>query len=134
MLLPHGTFVAVVDGHSMELFRNGGNEAFPALMEMPRPDIDAHNKQFAVSFSSSSGNHADTLVEEAGFAAAAVDYLNHKVLDHKISNLVIIAPPRTLGEMRRHYHKELKGKLIGELAKELVGSKGPRIIEALRAQ
>jgi protein required for attachment to host cells len=134
MLLPHGTIVALVDGSGMELFRNGGNEAHPVLMEMPKPALNGQDNHSSAHIHSSAGNHADTLVDEAALASAAVNYLNHNVLDHKIKHLVVIAPPRTLGEMRPHYHKQLEAILVGELAKELKGAKGERIIEALRAK
>jgi protein required for attachment to host cells len=43
------------------------------------------------------------------------------VLDGKISDLVVIAAPRTLGELRKHYHKTLETKLLGEVPKDLTG-------------
>jgi protein required for attachment to host cells len=43
------------------------------------------------------------------------------VLDGKITDLVIIAAPRTLGELRKHYHKKLSATLVGEIAKDLTG-------------
>ncbi len=46
----------------------------------------------------------------------------------------MIAAPRTLGELRKHYHKQLELKLVGELPKDLAGRKGPEIIEAMRAK
>ena len=63
-----------------------------------------------------------------------MSWLNAQVLGHKIEHLVLIAAPRTLGEMRRHYHKQLEGVLMGELAKDLSGRKGPEILAALRGK
>lgn len=37
----------------------------------------------------------------------------------KFDNLIVIAAPRTLGELRKHYHKALSAKLLGEIAKDL---------------
>lgn len=131
MLLPHGTIVALVDGKNFTVFRNVGNEAEPELVESPSPTLDSHNHS-GTGHHSRPGNHADSLVSEDAHAIAVVEWLNSQVLDHKIDNLVVIAPPRTLGEMRRHYHKQLDKVLRGELAKELSGRKGPEIIAALR--
>lgn len=133
MLLPHGTVVALVDGHKFELFRNAGNEATPELDPLPSPALDSHNHSGG-SHRSSSGNHAGSLVAEDAHAIAAVNWLNAQVLGHKIEHLVLIAAPRTLGEMRRHYHKQLEGVLMGELAKDLSGRKGPEILAALRGK
>ena len=132
MLLPHGTIVALVDGQNFTLFRNAGNEAAPELVESPSPTLDSRNHS-GTGHHSRPGNHADSLVSEDAHAIAAVEWLNGQVLGHKIDNLVVIAPPRTLGEMRRHYHKQLDQVLRGELAKELSGRKGPEIIAALRS-
>ena len=133
MLLPHAAVIALVDGHKFELFRNDGNEATPELAAMPTPSLDTHNHSSA-SHHSSAGNHADHLVKEDAHAIAAVEWLNAQVLGHKIENLVVIAAPRTLGEMRRHYHKQTEQALLTELAKDLTGKKGPEIIEALRGK
>ena len=35
--------------------------------------------------------------------------------------MMVIAAPRTLGELRKHYHKALQAVLSGELAKDLAG-------------
>jgi len=133
MLLPHGTIVAVVDGHNFDLFRNAGNEAAPELTAQAAPRLDTHNHSGA-SHRSSAGNHADSLVSEDAHAIAAAAWLNGEVLGHRIENLVVIAPPRTLGELRRHYHKQTEKVLLKELSKDLVGKKGPAIVEALRAK
>jgi len=39
-------------------------------------------------------------------------------LDRAIEHLVVASDPRTLGEMRKHFHGDLRGKIIGELAKD----------------
>jgi hypothetical protein len=33
-------------------------------------------------------------------------------------HLVVVSDPRTLGDMRKHFHRDLRGKIIGELAKD----------------
>lgn len=55
------------------------------------------------------------------------------MLAHRIGDLVIIAPPATLGEMRLHYHKQLVQVLRRELAKELTGRSAAEVLAALRA-
>lgn len=133
MLLPHGTVVALVDGKNFELFRNAGTEAEPDLVATESPKLDSHNHS-GVSHHSQPGNHADSLVAEDAHAIAATEWLNSQVLGHKLENLVVIAAPRTLGEMRRHYHKQLEVVLRGELAKDLSGRKGSEIVAALRGK
>ena len=132
MLLPHGTVVALVDGDKFELFRNAGNESEPELIAEVSPKLDVSNHSGA-SHHSVPGNHGDRQVSEDVHAIAATEWLNQQVLNHKLDDLVVVASPRTLGEMRRHYHGQLKQKLLGELDKDLTGRHGPEIIAALRS-
>jgi len=131
MFLPHATVVALVDGHNFSLWRNSGTEARPILVELESPRLDNRNHSGG-GHRSSPGNHADTLVAEDAHASAVVQWLNDEVLDHEITDLVVIAAPRTLGEMRRHYHKQTERALLREVAKDLSGRKGPEILAALR--
>ncbi len=121
MLIPHGTLVAVADGAKFELFRNDGDETSLKLSALPTPHLDAHGNDSGGHHRSSTAEHAKHLQEEDSHAAAVVAWLNHQTIDAKIDHLIVIAAPRTLGEMRRHYHVTLKAKLVGELAKELTG-------------
>ena len=44
---------------------------------------------------------------------------------------MIIAAPRTLGELRKHYHKALTALLRHELPKDLTGHSADEIAKAL---
>lgn len=133
MLLPHGTLVALVDGKAFTLFRNAGNEAEPDLQPVESPTLDTHNHSGA-SHHDRPGNHSASLVAEDVHALAVAHWLNQEVLAHRIEHLFVIAAPRTLGELRKHYHKLLEQALIGELAKDLVDRNGQEVLEALQAR
>lgn len=133
MLLPHGATIALVDGERFELYRNAGDEAEPELEVLEAPKLDSHNHSGA-GHHSSAGNHADRLVSEDAHAAAVAAWLNSQVLGHKIKDLVIFAAPRTLGELRKHYHKVTAGALRKEYHKDLVGRPKAEIVKALREQ
>ncbi len=120
MMLPKGTTIAVADGEKLRLFRNAGDEAALKLAPLAHPDVNATSNRSA-SRQASSGNPDDGQGSEDNFAVGIVDLLNKEVLEGRISGLVVIAAPRALGEMRKHYHKALAGKLLGEIAKELTG-------------
>ncbi|MEN3974050.1 host attachment protein [Emcibacter sp. SYSU 3D8] len=134
MQLPHGTIVAVIDGEHLELYRNSGDEAHPALDVMPAPKLDLHNKAAGTHHHTSSANPNGHLVAEDAHAAGVVDWLQTQVLAHKIDHLVVIAAPRTLGEMRLHYSKQLQGVLTQEIAKDLIGRSGSEILGSLKTQ
>lgn len=133
MLLPHGAVIALVDGNKFELYRNNGNEAAPDLAAQAAPKLDINNHS-GTSHRSSAGNHSDSLVAEDAHAIAAVEWLNAQVLGDKFEHLAVIAAPRTLGEMRRHYHKQTEKALLGELAKDLTGRKADEILAVLRGK
>ena len=131
MLLTHGTVIALVDGQNFELYRNSGDEAEPELQMLDAPKLDAHNHSGG-GHHSSAGNHADRQVNEDAHAIAATTWLNGQVLAGKIASLVIFASPKTLGEMRRHYHKMTERALVKEYHKDLVGRPVSEIVKALR--
>lgn len=134
MLLPHGAVVAVVDGRTLELYRNGGTEAAPTLVPMAAPELVAHNKDSGGRHFSSAANPTGHLRDEDAHAAAVTVWLNEQIAGRKIDRLVVIAPPRTLGEMRLRYSKQLEAALIGELHKELTGRSAQEIVGALQGK
>jgi protein required for attachment to host cells len=117
MILPTDTIVAVADGEKLNLFRNTGTETELSLAAAPKEDVEAASG----SGNNSSANPDQSQAEENGFASGIVGMLNSQVLTNKFSDIVIIAAPKTLGEMRKHYHKKLEEALVGEIAKDLTG-------------
>jgi protein required for attachment to host cells len=132
MLLPHGAVIVMVDGEKLDLLRNRGDEAEPALSAAPTPKLDAHNKGAGARHVSSAANHDERQLREDAHAAAVTDWLNAEAASGAIEHLVIIASPRSLGEMRRRYSKALQAALIGELDKDLTGRSGQEVLSALR--
>ncbi len=131
MNLPQNTVVAVADGEKLSLFRNDGDAATVNLIALPDPAIDSSKISSGARHSSSSANPDDSQQDEDGFGAGVTDMLNKQVLEGKIKSLVIIAAPRTLGEMRKGYHKSLSDVLIGQLDKDLTGHSVQDIENAL---
>ena len=131
MLLAHGTIVAVADGERLNLYRNSGNEAEPMLAAIASPQTGTETSDGGTRHHSSSANPDDSRVAEDGFAAATASLLNKMALDGDFDSLVVIAAPKTLGELRKHWHKALEAKLVGELAKELTGHSIANIEAAL---
>ncbi|MBX9642730.1 MAG: host attachment protein [Novosphingobium sp.] len=131
MLLSHGTVIALVDGRNFELYRNAGDEAEPELQALDAPKLDSHNHSGG-GHHSSAGNHADKQIDEDAHAFAATSWINGQVLAGKIKSLVVFASPKTLGEMRRHYHKMTERVLAKEYHKDLSGRPPADIVAALR--
>jgi len=129
--LAHGTVVAVVDGEILNLFRNAGTEAEPKLTALPDVTPSGDNKGAGSRHHSSSANPDDSRLEEDSFAAATAALLNKQALENRFEHLVVIAAPKTLGELRKHWHKALEAKLVGELSKDLTGHDTAAIETAL---
>jgi protein required for attachment to host cells len=131
MLLPHGTVVALADGERLELYRNAGRGLAVELERIESPSIDEHNEGSGGRHHSSARNPQAQLIEEDAHAAGVAAWLNHEVIDHRIEHLVVIAAPRTLGELRKHYHRMTGEALVGEIDKYLLGRPEGEIVEAL---
>ena len=110
MMLSKGTIVAVADGEKLNLFRNDGDEARTELAAMPQQAVETEARSSG-GHPSSSGNPDHGQAGEDGFSAGVVDYLNQQALSGGIKELVIIAAPRALGEMRKRYHNALSATL-----------------------
>ncbi len=144
MQIPHDGYVLVADGRKMLFFRNEGDEAFPNLevvsaTEQKNPKTseqgtDAPGSSFSAAGSHRGGTTSSQVgahnrsaysqtdfhqLEENRFAADAAEMLNKRALANEFEKLLIVAPPTTLGELRKHYHKELEQRLVGEIAKDL---------------
>ncbi len=121
MHIPKGAMIAIADGEILNLFANTGDGATPKLTSLPDAEVDTSNKGSGGRHHSSAGNPSDSQLDEDGFAAGTAKILNSRVLAGKIEHLIVVAAPRTLGELRKHYHKALSAVLVGEIPKDLTG-------------
>ncbi len=122
MQLAHGTIVAVADGKKFTLYRNGGSDSAPALTAIGSPGVGRHVSDAGVRHHGGAANPSDRQIDEDGFAAATAGVLNTMALANEIDTLVVIAPPKTLGELRQHWHKVTAGKITAEIGKEMTGA------------
>src|ERR1044072_7641033 len=143
MQIPHDSFVLVADGSKSLFFRNQGDAEFPNLaVEEKEVDVNhAHHEQasdLAGRASNTLGSSMEEvdfhLLEEQRFAAATAAMLKARALNNDYEALVIVAPPATLGELRKHYHKEVEKRLLAEVPKDLVNVPVAEMEEILKAQ
>jgi protein required for attachment to host cells len=93
-----------------------------------------HAKGSGAQFAPSRGSMGETdyhQMEEDRFAAEVAEILKKRALSNSLETLIVAAPPRTLGELRKHYHKEVEARITGEIDKDLTGHTVPQIEEAL---
>jgi len=129
MILSAGTLVAVVDGEKVALFHNTGHQGV-VLSPWPTPAI-ADRASGAAGRTSSGANPDNDTQAEDGFAMGVADVLNRLVLDHKVEGLLVIAAPKTLGQLRKGWHKETAARVVGEIAKDLTGHSPDQIAAAI---
>ena len=135
MKLPHKAHVALIDGTTFTVMRNTGTPFEPKLEGADKPDLSATNFSAGVRHQDNGGRErgTSTQLDELAHAAAATEWINAKAIAGEIDDLLIIADPKSLGEMRRHYHTELKQRLVGEIDKTLTGETTDRIEQAISA-
>jgi len=118
LILPTGTTVAVADGETLRLFHNTGVKPGVHLVEITPGALAPVNAGSGARHHTGSANPDDKRVIKEDFVAATAAFLNTLSLDGTIEHLVLVTDPRTLGEMRKLLDRDLKGKIIGELAKD----------------
>jgi protein required for attachment to host cells len=146
MRVPHNSFVLIADGKKSLFFRNEGDGEFPNLI-VERKDGHSDPKDRELKSDgpgrafSSVGNGRSAYeetdfhqLEENRFAAETAEMLNRRALSNDFESLIVVAPPRTLGELRKHYHKEVEKRIAGEIAKDLTGHPVREIEKILSAQ
>lgn len=145
MRLPHDALVLVADGRKMLFVRNHGDgEQIDLRVESHRQQNgppDRYQKTDAQgSGASSIRTGRDTYEEvdfhqldEDRFAGEATEMLRRRALAKDYDALLVVAPPRTLGELRKHYHEQVSTRLIGELDKDLTNHEVPAIEQAVAA-
>ncbi|MGH6659165.1 MAG: host attachment family protein [Sphingomicrobium sp.] len=142
MSLPHDALVLVADARKMLFLRNHGDDAQIDLRteahdeRADAKDSDLHTDAPGVTYQSA-GNGRSTY-EETDFHQQEEDLwvkdaaaeLNKRALANDYEALVIIAPPKALGLLRKELHKEAEKRVIATINKEMNGRPIPDI-EAL---
>lgn len=142
MPLPHNTLVLVADGRKMLFFRNHGDEN---QIDLRTEAHDARNgrkdreiKTDAPGTVKQSFGYGRSTYEEPDFQQQeedrwikdAAEELKTRGLRGDFEALAIVAPPKALGVLKRHLHKEVQRRIVCTVNKEMSGRPVPDI-EAL---
>lgn len=111
--------------------RASSTQSGPGAPAIARGRTMGQGAQFAASRGSMEEPDYHQL-EEDRFAAQVAGILKKGALQNDFDKLVIAAPPRTLGELRKNYHKEVEARLVGEIDKDLTGHPVPEIEKLLQ--
>ncbi len=143
MPVPNNTLVLVTDGRKTLFFRNEGDQNQIDLRTEAhdeREDVSSKGELAtdAPGTTNQSAGYGHSTYEETDFkqleedrwAHSAADEVNRRALANDFEALVIVAPPRTLGEIRKKLHKEAERRVICEIDKGMTARPTPDI-EAL---
>jgi protein required for attachment to host cells len=132
--VPHQALVALANGEKFVIMRNIGQPFEPRLERVTELDLELTNFSAGVRHQDPAGQrNGSTDIDELAHGAAIAEWLNTQALRGGIGELVIAADPKTLGQIRRHCHKELESKIVGEVPKDLINSPMEAIEKALAA-
>ncbi|WP_118137978.1 host attachment family protein [Oceanicella sp. SM1341] len=129
--IPHNAWVLVADGEKALFLRNLMDAQDPNLevvrheqQDNPRNIDQAANRPGRMNDGGPGQRSAldDTdwhqLAKER-FADDLADLLYSQAHAHRFEKIVLMAPPKVLGELRKVMHKEVADKVIGEVPKTL---------------
>jgi protein required for attachment to host cells len=131
MALPHDALVLVADGRKYLFLRNHGDGVRIDLRTEAHEERDLRKdreiKTDAPGLTGQSFGYGRSTMDEADFheqekerwAKELAELLNRRALNGDYGALAVVAPPRTLGALRKHFHKEVERRLVAEIDKEM---------------
>lgn len=129
--LTNGTWVLIADGEKA-LFLHNTIDAISPGLEVVRKD-EQYNPSDAAQSANRPGRMRDTAAGQRSalddtdwhrlakerFADDLADQLYHDAHKGRFSRIVLVAPARTLGELRQKLHKEVADRVVAEIDKDL---------------
>lgn len=132
--MPHNAYVLVGDGRKALFLRNDGDEKFLNLRsekvfedENPPTHEQGSERPGRISKASQTGGKSAVEptdwhdIEEHRFARRVAAAMEDMIRAGKAKALVVVAPPRTLAELRSAFHSDVKACIIAEINKDLTG-------------
>ena len=130
--MKEGTWVLIADGEKALILENHGDAEYPNLQvrrkeeqENPPTREQAANRRGRMA--DSQGNKSafeDTdwhELQKERFASDIADLLYDRAHKGLFDQIVLVASPNILGELRKELHQEVTNKVIAEIPKTLTG-------------
>jgi protein required for attachment to host cells len=127
--IPHNAFVFVGDGRKALFLRNEGDALSPNLktekvFEDDNPPTHEQGTDRPGRVAKPSGRSAVEPVdwhdiEEHRFARRVAAALEQLVRARDVKALIVVAPPRTLADLRDAFHADVKARIVAEIHKDL---------------
>jgi protein required for attachment to host cells len=133
IVVPHGAYVVVGDGQKALFLRNEGDEKFPNLrcdrefVDDNPPSREQGTERPGRTFKRADTNQRSAMeptdwhnLEKHRFARRIAAEMNELIRHHDVKALVVVAPPRTLADLRRAVSDDVKALIVAEVDKDLV--------------
>jgi protein required for attachment to host cells len=130
--IPHDALVFVGDGQKALFLRNAGDPTLPNLITervLTDANLPTHEqgtdrpgrvfKRAGTNLRSSVDTTDWHQLEKERFTKHVASVLEHLVRSEKVKAIIIVAPPRTLAELRNAFHADVKGRIVAEIDKDL---------------
>ena len=143
MAIPHGALVLVADGKKTLFLRNHGDSGMIDLRteshDVRADPMDRDIKTDAPGAQHASAGYGRDTMEEMDFHQQgedrwirdAAEEVNRRALTNDFDALVVVVPPKALGQFRKKLHKEAERRLILTINKEMTDRPIPDIEELL---
>jgi protein required for attachment to host cells len=143
MAIPHGALVLVADGKKTLFLRNqGDSELLDLRTESHDERDDPMDKEIKTDAPGTQGQRwgdGRPAMDEVDFhqqgedrwVKDAAEELKRRALSNDFDSLVIVAPPKALGVLRKELHKEVERRIVLTVNKEMTDRPIPDIEELL---
>jgi protein required for attachment to host cells len=141
--IAHSALVLIGDGEKALFLRNEGSPrdlklVVERILEQDNPPSREQGTDRPGRASSSVGERRSAIDEtdwhqlgEDRFASEIADTLYRVVHEDRDMRIVVVAPPKTMGELRKAFHPEVAACIAAEIPKELTTQSLPEIEKLL---
>jgi protein required for attachment to host cells len=131
--IPHNALIFVGDGRKALFLRNAGDAISPNLttekvLEDANPPTHEQGSDRPGRLGKTAAGRRSTVeptdwhdIEEHHFARQVAAVLEQMVRTSKAKALIVVAPPRTLADLRNAFHPDVTACIIAEINKDLTG-------------
>ena len=132
LAIPHDALVFIGDGRKALFLRNAGDAKYPDLKvervfaEENPPTHEQGTDRPGVAFAHAGSHRRASMgdtdwhhLEEHHFVARVAAALEDAVRKRGVPALVVVAPPRTLADLRTAFHADVKKRIVAEVGKDL---------------
>ncbi len=130
--IPHDALIFIGDGRKALFLRNAGDGMSPNLaVERVFTDENPPTREQGTDRPGRAFKRAGTNLrsgvqttdwhelEKERFAARVASAMERLVRAETVTQIIIVAPPRTLAELRHAFHPDVKNRIVAEIDKDL---------------